>query len=88
VGKIAIQFDAYPALIVVPNSTVTNWVREFERWAPVLRVVPFYGETNSREVIRTFEFKYKYHVLITPYEAINNPKDFTRVFKEMSPVKV
>jgi SNF2 family DNA or RNA helicase len=31
-----------PFLIVVPNATIGNWVREFEKWAPEdLRVVPF-----------------------------------------------
>lgn len=34
----------YPHLVVVPNSTITNWVREFEKWVPHVRVVPYYGE--------------------------------------------
>ena len=39
----------------MPNSTITNWVREFERWTPKLRVVPFYGEARAREIIKKFE---------------------------------
>ena len=50
------QVKALPALVVVPNSTITNWVREFERWAPHLRVVPFYGDAKSREVIKNYSF--------------------------------
>ncbi|KAF7320271.1 SNF2 family DNA-dependent ATPase [Mycena kentingensis (nom. inval.)] len=79
-----------PALIVVPNSTITNWIREFERWAPGLRVVPYYGEAKSREVIRKFELVHqekrkgflsaKYHVLVTTYDTIIG-KDFGTVFK-------
>ncbi|KAF9270030.1 hypothetical protein L218DRAFT_952224 [Marasmius fiardii PR-910] len=92
-GKIITSFGAAPALVVVPNSTITNWVREFERWAPQLRVVPFYGEARSRDVIKTFELyhedararklgtKTKFHVLVTTYEAITNKADFTSVFK-------
>lgn len=85
------KLGAFPALVVVPNSTIMNWVREFERWAPNLRVVPFYGEAKARDVIKRFELNHdskprngtsaKYHVLITTYDSLLNPKDFTPVFK-------
>ncbi|SJL05568.1 uncharacterized protein ARMOST_08931 [Armillaria ostoyae] len=91
IGKIASEWKAFPALVVVPNSTITNWVREFERWAPNLRVVPFYGESKAREVIKNYELKHKtkeagttgakFHVLVTTYEALLGQKDFTPVFK-------
>ncbi|KAI8990487.1 SNF2 family N-terminal domain-containing protein [Trametes punicea] len=91
IGYIASAFKCYPALVVVPNSTITNWVREFERWAPNLRVVPFYGEAKAREVIKRYELFHsfpadgttgaKYHVLVTTYETVTNPKEFTHVFK-------
>lgn len=68
-----------------------NWVREFERWTPKLRVVPYYGEKNARDVIKEFELfhkfapaggtKTKFHVLITTYEAITNTRDTGPVFK-------
>ncbi|KAG5353236.1 hypothetical protein C0989_009199 [Termitomyces sp. Mn162] len=90
-GSIVAKFKAFPALVVVPNSTITNWVREFERWAPDLRVVPFYGEAKSREIIKKYELYHqikrthetgaKFHVLIATYEALLNPKDFTPVFR-------
>lgn len=77
---------------MVPNSTITNWVREFTRWAPQLRVVPFYGEQPSREIIKEYELRHsfvesgttgaKYHVLIATYEAVTSPKDFNAVFKK------
>ncbi|KAF5352561.1 hypothetical protein D9756_006063 [Leucocoprinus leucothites] len=89
-GSIAQKFKAIPALVVVPNSTITNWVREFERWAPNLRVVPFYGEKKARDVIKSFELFHKshlstntpakFHVLVTTYENITG-RDFTTVFK-------
>lgn len=50
------QFDGLaPFLIVVPNSVVMNWVREFEHWCPHLRVVPYFGGRESRGVIERFE---------------------------------
>ncbi|KAI0361386.1 hypothetical protein OH77DRAFT_1417635 [Trametes cingulata] len=93
IGYIASTFRCFPALVVVPNSTITNWVREFERWAPKLRVVPFYGEAKAREVIKRYELFHarpasgttgaKYHVLVTTYETVTNVKEFTPVFKSM-----
>lgn len=90
-GFIAKKWNALPALVVVPNSTITNWVREFERWAPNLRVVPFYGESKAREVIKKFELFHKnhlptdtpakFHVLVTTYENITG-RDFGTVFKK------
>ncbi|OCH94711.1 hypothetical protein OBBRIDRAFT_746991 [Obba rivulosa] len=91
IGTIIAKWKAFPALVVVPNSTITNWVREFERWAPSLRVVPFYGENRAREVIKNYELFHsnpqsgttgaKYHVLVTTYETITNNKEFAPVFK-------
>ncbi|CDO72994.1 hypothetical protein BN946_scf185007.g48 [Trametes cinnabarina] len=93
IGYLAANYKAYPALVVVPNSTITNWVREFERWAPKLRVVPFYGEAKSREIIKKYELFHssfgkdttgaKYHVLVTTYETITNAKEFNPVFKQI-----
>jgi len=90
-GKINQKWGVFPFLVVVPNSTITNWVREFERWAPNLRVVPFYGEKSARDVIKNFELfhdpapdgylKTKFHVLVTTYEAITNTKETVTIFK-------
>ena len=90
IGYIISSFKQFPALVVVPNSTITNWVREFERWAPRLRVVPFYGEAKARDIIKRYELFHpsakgtsdaKYHVLVTTYETVTNHKEFGPVFK-------
>ena len=94
-GVLVKEYEACPALVVVPNSTITNWVREFERWAPELRVCPFYGEAKARDVIKAYELYHsgksvsgttgaKFHVLVTTYETITNPKEFSSVFKHTS----
>jgi chromodomain-helicase-DNA-binding protein 4 len=80
-GKIIAEFNAFPALVVVPNSTITNWVREIERWAPRLKVVPFYGDGRARECIITYELQ-KFHIIVASYEAFSQGQDFNRVFKK------
>lgn len=47
-----------PFLISVPLSTMVNWEREFELWAPELYVVSYYGGKDSRAVIREHEFSF------------------------------
>lgn len=89
---VVVQRGAFPALVVVPNSTITNWMREFERWAPQLRVCSFYGDAKSRDIIKQYELWHsektpkttgaKYHVLVTTFETITNAKEFGPVFKQ------
>jgi hypothetical protein len=38
-----------PHLIVVPVSTLPNWVREFEKFSPKTRVLKYYGSQEQRE---------------------------------------
>ncbi|RKO99806.1 hypothetical protein CXG81DRAFT_14009 [Caulochytrium protostelioides] len=37
-----------PHLIIVPSSTLENWLREFEVWSPTMRVQPYYGNQKER----------------------------------------
>ncbi|GMK53689.1 hypothetical protein CspeluHIS016_0102750 [Cutaneotrichosporon spelunceum] len=74
------ELQIYPSLVIVPNSTITNWVREFERWVPHVRVVPYYGESASRKVISKYELYHpnmepkavglKAHVVLTTYDTV------------------
>ena len=72
-----------PFLVVVPLSTVPNWIREFRKWIPNLNAVVYVGDTKSREVIREFEFvnrrrsdrEFKFEALITTYELVLKDSD-------------
>ncbi|KZV93790.1 hypothetical protein EXIGLDRAFT_645875 [Exidia glandulosa HHB12029] len=89
-GLLVKHHDAFPLLVIVPNSTLSNWLREFERWAPNVRVVPFYGEGKSRDIIKKYELYHdyvpkgytssKFHVLLSTYESFTNVKDGYAVF--------
>jgi SNF2 family DNA or RNA helicase len=42
-----------PFLVSAPLSTIINWEREFEFWAPDFYVVTYVGDKDSRAVIRS-----------------------------------
>lgn len=40
-----------PHLIVTPKSTISNWMREFKKWAPFIRVVNLNPSMDFRDDI-------------------------------------
>lgn len=56
-----------PHLIVVPSSTLENWLREFEKFAPEIDVVPYYGTLTEREELRYVLMDEKFDVMVTTY---------------------
>lgn len=72
-----------PCLVLVPLSTMPNWMSEFSLWAPNLNVVEYHGSAKSRTIIRQYEWhasdpsqrtrktaSYKFNVLLTTYEMV------------------
>lgn len=56
------------SLIVAPTSLIYNWVSEFEKFAPILRVVAINGPKDLRgEIIKDIE---SYDVIITTYNLL------------------
>ncbi|XP_037719873.1 chromodomain-helicase-DNA-binding protein 3 [Drosophila subpulchrella] len=75
-----------PFLISVPLSTLVNWERELELWAPDFYCITYVGSKASRAVIRRNELcfeevntqkmpakhtQFKFNVLLTSYELIS-----------------
>ncbi|XP_072006025.1 chromodomain-helicase-DNA-binding protein 3 isoform X3 [Engystomops pustulosus] len=52
-----------PFLVSAPLSTIINWEREFQMWAPDFYVVTYTGDKDSRAVIRENEFSYQDNVM-------------------------
>ncbi|XP_065564759.1 chromodomain-helicase-DNA-binding protein Mi-2 homolog [Artemia franciscana] len=48
-----------PFLVTVPLSTIINWEREFETWAPDFYVVTYVGDKECRIVIREHELSFE-----------------------------
>ncbi|XP_010529295.1 PREDICTED: protein CHROMATIN REMODELING 4-like isoform X2 [Tarenaya hassleriana] len=72
-----------PCLVLVPLSTMPNWLSEFSLWAPFLNVVEYHGGAKARAIIREYEWhakdsngankrtsSYRFNVLLTTYEMI------------------
>uniref|UniRef100_A0A8C1P3B0 Chromodomain helicase DNA binding protein 4a n=1 Tax=Cyprinus carpio TaxID=7962 RepID=A0A8C1P3B0_CYPCA len=66
-----------PFLVSAPLSTIINWEREFEMWAPDLYVVTYVGDKDSRSVIRENEFSFENN-------AIRGGKKPSKMKKEAS----
>ncbi|KAK1443552.1 chromodomain-helicase-DNA-binding protein 3-related protein [Babesia gibsoni] len=74
-----------PYLVIVPQSTIDNWMREFESWLPQANVVCYYGNAKAREIIRTYELakvhvpgkgeRYRCDVCVTTPSIINASLD-------------
>ena len=66
-------------LIVVPKSTLDNWVREFEHWVPGFRVITLRGNKEERhDVIQQRLLPQDFDVLVTTYEMCLREKSALR----------
>jgi len=76
-----------PHLIVVPKSTLSNWMNEFKRWAPTLNVVKFHGTKEEREELARdvlqpgqIDEERSWNVCVTTYEICNLEKNVFNKF--------
>ncbi|KAM3912356.1 DNA excision repair protein ERCC-6-like [Leptodactylus fuscus] len=59
-------------LLIMPTTLISNWVKEFEKWTPGMRVNEFHG-TSKKERTRNLEkIQRKGGVLITTYQMLIN----------------
>lgn len=64
-----------PFLVSAPLSTIINWEREFEMWAPDIYVVTYVGDKDSRAVIRENEFSFEDNAIRGGKKASRMKKD-------------
>jgi SWI/SNF-related matrix-associated actin-dependent regulator of chromatin subfamily A member 5 len=76
-----------PHLIVVPKSTLSNWMKELGRWAPTLKTIKFHGTKDERERIAREELQpgqrdenRSWQVCVTTYEICNLDKNVINKF--------
>lgn len=58
-----------PHLVLVPKSTLNNWVNEFARWVPDFKVLLFHGSKDERaELVKTRLLAGDWEICIASFE--------------------
>ncbi|KAF2286829.1 hypothetical protein GH714_031186 [Hevea brasiliensis] len=92
ISSLYFEFKAsLPCLVLVPLSTMPNWLAEFALWAPNLNVVEYHGCAKARALIRQYEWHAsdpnemnkktaacKFNVLLTTYEMVLADSSYLR----------
>merc|ERR1740123_1885102 len=61
-----------PHMILVPKSTLGNWMNEFKKWCPTIRAVCLIGDQETRNAfIRDVMMPGGWDVVVTTYEVAN-----------------
>lgn len=76
-----------PFLVIAPKSTLFNWKEEIEKFCPALKVLPYWGSSSERKILRKFITDKNlhrpdspFHVVVTSYLlAVSDEKVFHRI---------
>lgn len=76
-----------PHLIVVPSSTLDNWIREIETWCDSLIVIAYRGSQQDRKELRlqlvNKEIE-EFHIILTTYNMVGSSPEDRALFKRLS----
>ncbi|KAI9886795.1 MAG: vacuolar ATPase assembly integral membrane protein vma21 [Watsoniomyces obsoletus] len=66
-----------PHLVIVPGSTLENWLREFSVFCPSLKVEPYYASEKERGALRKdiMENRDNIDVVVTTYDVATRKHD-------------
>lgn len=84
-GRLYEMGENGPHLVIVPSSTIENWLREFERFCPELTVRLYHGSIKEREEQRyeLMEDKGEYQVVVTTYNIATSNADDRSFLKKL-----
>ena len=63
-----------PYLIIVPLSTLSNWMLEFEKWAPSVVALSYKGSPQHRRSVQGQLRAGRFNALVTTYEYVIKDK--------------
>ncbi len=68
-------------LVIVPKSTLHNWLNEFKRWCPSIKAIKFHGNAEERQHLKeTVAAPGRFDVVITSYEMVIKEKNHWKKF--------
>ncbi|QSL66916.1 hypothetical protein MERGE_001303 [Pneumocystis wakefieldiae] len=67
-----------PFFVIAPSSTLHNWQQEISKFVPKLKVLPYWGNSKDRKILRKFwdrkQVSYTedapFHILVTSYQLV------------------
>ena len=76
-----------PHLVIVPGSTLENWLREFSVFCPQLHVMPYYAAQNARPGIQAqiLDSRDTLNVVVTTY-TLAKTKDDNKFLRKLNPI--
>ncbi|XP_062509331.1 probable global transcription activator SNF2L2 [Corticium candelabrum] len=63
-----------PFLVIVPLSTLSNWMMELDRWAPMIVKVAYKGAPSQRKNLHSILRNGRFNMVVTTYEYIMKDK--------------
>eukprot|EP00775_Hariotina_reticulata_P010968 gene10968-11123_t len=69
-----------PHIVIVPKSTLGNWMNEFRRFCPVIKTLKFHGNQEEREAQKAAMAPGAFDVCITSYEMVIKEKNHFKRF--------
>jgi SWI/SNF-related matrix-associated actin-dependent regulator of chromatin subfamily A member 5 len=70
-----------PHMVIVPKSTLHNWLNEFKRWCPSIKAVKFHGNAEQRQQQKDNILQPgKFDVVVTSYEMVIKEKNHWKKF--------
>ncbi|KAK6493176.1 SWI/SNF-related matrix-associated actin-dependent regulator of chromatin subfamily A member 5 [Huso huso] len=70
-----------PHMVLVPKSTLYNWMNEFKRWVPSLRAICLIGDKEQRAAfVRDVLLPGEWDVCVTSYEMLIKEKSVFKKF--------
>ncbi|KAJ2812968.1 ATP-dependent DNA helicase Snf21 [Coemansia furcata] len=69
-----------PFLIIVPLSTITNWILEFEKWVPSVHVIGYKDNLTQCSALKQQICHQDFQVLLTTYDyVIKDHNDLAKI---------
>ncbi|XP_052088062.1 SWI/SNF-related matrix-associated actin-dependent regulator of chromatin subfamily A containing DEAD/H box 1A-like isoform X5 [Mytilus californianus] len=78
--------ESGPHVIIVPSSTIDNWLRELHTWCPELKPLIYYGSMDDRRSVRQsllYDNYDNYNVIITTYNMATGNVEDRSLFKKL-----